>query len=297
MADLVNTDTFGLPVNRAVCFSTHKDTFHEGTKKRQVKILKPLVPLLKQLLEPDEQILRAIRACSPMTILQQLTAGAYIYYIKRCVLILTNKRILHFPTRGNYSPRKSVSEVRYGDIAKAKVRGFLGGVLTLEYRSGRREKFYRLPSREVKKLKGLLAMLPGDRQVSPAKERVHVCPKCLSLLQKRRYSCSSCRLEFKDETQAARMALLVPGGGYFYAKLPALGILYGMGEAALLVLIVILLVAIAAGRGDAEEWAALIGLVFLLGVEKLLAVNHARHFIQEYLPVDEDFVPIKSYAR
>lgn len=52
MDNLAQVETYGLPINRDACFSTHKNKFHKGVMKRQLKILKPFAPMLKQFLKP-----------------------------------------------------------------------------------------------------------------------------------------------------------------------------------------------------------------------------------------------------
>ena len=63
----IQVDTFGLRVNQNVCFTTHKNTPHNGTTKRQLKVLRDVAPLLKQVLKPDEEIWLAVRTTSPIS--------------------------------------------------------------------------------------------------------------------------------------------------------------------------------------------------------------------------------------
>jgi hypothetical protein len=65
--DSVQVDTFGLRIDQDVCFTTHNNKLHMGTVKRQLKVLRDLAPTLKQVLKPDEEILLAVRASSPMS--------------------------------------------------------------------------------------------------------------------------------------------------------------------------------------------------------------------------------------
>src|SRR5207247_2315355 len=102
--DAVRVDTFGLRINQDVCFTTQNNKPHRSTTSRQLKVLRELAPTLKQVLKPDEEILLAVRASSPMSWLEQLVTGWIIYYLKRCVLVFTNKRILHLPTKMNFKP-------------------------------------------------------------------------------------------------------------------------------------------------------------------------------------------------
>ena len=130
--DAVQVDTFGLRINRDVCFTTHNNKPHKRTADRQLKVLRELVPTLKQVLKPDEEILLAVRASSPMSWLEQLTMGWLIYYLKRCVLVFTNKRILHIPTKINFKPKASIAQIFYGDIVEVKASGLFGRALKLK---------------------------------------------------------------------------------------------------------------------------------------------------------------------
>jgi hypothetical protein len=176
--DGIHVDTLGLRINKDITFTTYRNRPHKATMNRQLKILRDFAPLLKQFLKPDEEILLAVRACSPMSWFEQMTTGWIIFYLKRCVLVITNKRILHFPTKTNFGPKKSVAQILYGDIAEAKVRGFLGRVLTLKYKSGKKESFNYVQSHEFKKLRAILPSLVKEGQPSEAGERHHLCPRC-----------------------------------------------------------------------------------------------------------------------
>jgi hypothetical protein len=147
-----------------------------------LKVLKNFAPTLKQLLKPDEEILLAVRASSPMSWFEQLTTGWIIYYLKRCVLVFTNKRILHFPTKMNFAPKASVAQILYSDVAEAKVSGFFGRVLKLKYKTGKMESFNYVESPEFKKLKAMLPTLPKESHPSEVSERHHLCPKCQARL-------------------------------------------------------------------------------------------------------------------
>ncbi len=215
----LRTDSLNLPVNKKICFSNHENQFKEKIIKDQTKILKKFSSFLKPLLEPGEEIWLGVEATSPMSFLEQWTTGWVIYYLKRCVLIFTNKRILHFPTKHDFTPKHSVSQIRYGDIEEFKLSGFLGRVLKIEYKSGKKEKFYYIKSREFKKLR-TLEQLFIKNQPSNIGERHFLCPRCVTPLVKDIFSCPNCHLEFKNMRDAIRLSLLFPGGGYFYTKHP-----------------------------------------------------------------------------
>jgi hypothetical protein len=294
---MANEETLGLPINTEVCFSTAKGKFNKRVMKRQLKTLGPLVAMLKQFLEPDETIVLAVRGRSPISTFEAISTGWVIYYARRCVLVVTSRRILHIPTRANFRPKKSIAEVQYGDIAALKFRTFLGRALALAYKSGKRETFSAIPSAEFKKLTMVLDARPREGPASEAGERRHLCPKCMSPLRKDTYECPTCRLEFKSRRQAVRRALFVPGGGWFYTGDPMLGVLYGLIELLLLAEILLAVGVIAAGVGDEENVVQLVVAALVLALEKSLAVLHARRSVDDYIPVGEDFIPIKSHAR
>ncbi len=294
MSDVVAMETLGLPIDTAVCFSTAQNKFSKRVMKRQMKILRPLVPLLRQFLEPDEAILLATRACSPLSTLEKFGSGL-MHYTKRCALVVTNKRLLHIPTRLNYHPKKSIAQVLYGDIAAAKPRAVLSRALALTYKSGQQETFSNLARGEFKKLKALLAARQTDSPISEARQRHHLCPKCMTPLRQKTYACSVCRLEFKTPQQALRRSLLIPGGGWFYAGHPMLGTLYALVEVALLVEIILIMTGIPSGL-EADAWAPVIYVLFVFALEKLLAIHHVKRAMDEYIP-SEEFVPIKTFAR
>jgi len=292
----VLVDTFGLRINQDVCFTAHNNKFHKGTRDRQLKILRGLAPTLKQVLKPDEEIWLVVRAVSPMSWFEQLTTGWMIYYLKRCVLIFTNKRILHLPTTMNFKPKVSVAQVLYGDIAETKLAGFLGRALTLQYKSGKKESFNYIEPRDFKKLKVLLPSLPKESQPSEVSERHHLCPRCQARLLKWKYTCPSCQLQFKDGERAIKLSILYPGGGYFYTGHPILGIGDAIVEAALLVLIVGEMIALPTGETGPERWGLVGVFVLALIAEKAQTIYHARHYVNEYIPLEKNFAPVTALA-
>ncbi|NWF94122.1 MAG: PH domain-containing protein [Syntrophaceae bacterium] len=282
----------GIPIHKQICFTTGKSKYSEKIVKQQTKILKKFSPFLTMALEPGEEIWLAVKATSPMSLLEQMTIGWVIVYIKRCILIFTNKRILHFPTRANFSPKASLAQIRYGDIKEIKLSGFLGRTLKIEYQNGKKEKFSYLPSREFKKLKTLIPNLAIGVHPSEALSRHHLCPKCVTPLQKNVFSCPNCHLEFKNPKQAIRLSLIFPGGGYFYTGHPLMGIGDAIVETILLVMLVkVFFIAFSMS----ESFVALTGMIpvaLALSVEKLITIYDTKHFIHEYIPVDKSVAAI-----
>jgi hypothetical protein len=289
-------DTFGLRINQDVCFTTANKKLHMGIMKRQLKVLKEFAPMLKQVMKPDEEILLAVKASSPMSWFEQMVTGWIIYYLKRCVLVITNERILHFPTRLNFKPKASIAQIVYGDIAEAKVSGFFGRALTIKYRNGKKESFNYIQAAEFKKLKTILPRLSKGGQPSEVGERHHLCPRCQARLLAGKYTCPSCRLQFKDGERAVKLSVLYPGGGYFYTRHLLLGIGDAITEGVLLIFVIAGLIDALTGQGDTEAWFSMLFFLAILIIEKAQTIYHAKHYVNEYIPEEEKFVPLTAPA-
>ncbi len=288
-----SSETFGLPINQTVAFSNHKGEFKERLKKQQLKLLAPFVPVLKQFLEPGEEILLAMRGCSPMSFLEQFTTGWIVYYLKRCILVVTDRRILHFPAKGNYTPRHSIAQIRFGDVEEIKPSTFLSRKFTVLYKNGSREIF--LQVRDTPKLKAILAEITMTGQQPTAyRGRHHLCPRCTAPLKIGDYLCPSCKLEFKNARKARNLSILIPGGGYFYTGHPWIGIGDAIVETTLTVLVLTALVNLLSGTGSEEPLPMVIIFGIVLVIEKLYTIYHARHYVKEYLSVDKEIQPRKQ---
>jgi TM2 domain-containing membrane protein YozV len=280
---------FGLPVNESAAFSTPKGEFKERLQRQQLKMLEDYVPLLRQFLEPDEEIQLAMQGCSPTTTLEQLTTGWIIAYIKRCILVVTNKRILHFPAKGNFKPRHSIAQIRFGDVDEIKAGSFFGRRFTVKYKNGKKETF--LYVREASRLKSLIPRLQlQGRMPTPARGRHHLCPKCTAPLTAGEYTCKTCGLEFKNEKKAVLISLVVPGGGYFYTNHPIMGIQDFLVESGLILAVAAMAIGAAS---SSNEVAPLVFFGILLALEKLYTVYHAKHYVREYIPVDKHVEPLR----
>jgi len=42
------------------------------------------------------------------------------------------------------------------------------------------------------------------------------------------------------------------------------------------------------------QWPAVMMISVVLLLEKLITIYHAKHFVNEYIPVDKSFTPIRS---
>ena len=274
-----------LPIKGDAAFTNARGKFQEKIKKQQLRVLNGFVDELKHLLEEDEEILFASRGVSPFTILEQLTSGGWIYYVKACLLVLTDRRILHFPSGYRNKPRNSVSHIRFQDIESFKGKRRI----TVRYKNGSKEVFSQV--RGGKRLVQLLKRLVATSSTSsPHGGRQNLCPRCTAPLARGRFTCPRCRLEFKDPKAARIYSIFLPGGGYFYTRHPLLGIGDAVAELILTFLTILFLLQFLSDPGK-NPVTLLMGLAFgmVLALEKVITVYHSGHFIREYIPAERRF--------
>jgi hypothetical protein len=101
-------------------------------------------------------------------------------------------------------------------------------------------------------------------------------------------------LKFKSALLAALLALVFPGGGYFYVRQVSLGLIAGLLELCLAGVIVVTLQDMAGGIQTGALWLALsaVGLI----VEKMVAAVHAVLLTNECIPRKKhiEFQPFRA---
>jgi len=282
MVDVLSPDSYiqgtdslgGLKIDSATMFADHKGVHKPRIEKKQRKLAEK-VTFLKDFLEDGEQLLAITTAVSPTSFIEQWTTGFIFVYIKRCMLVFTDRRVFHIPTTTGFDYRESVAEIRYGDLESIAQKG---SRLKIAYKTGGKDLFLYVRGSERKKIRALLEV--GNRLAAPGAtgNRTHLCPKCTHVLEVDRFDCPGCGKEFKNRTKARNLSLWLPGGGYFYTGHPFLGVMDAMIELLFLVIIAASLI-----NG---EWAVAGIFGVLLAVEKAITVYHANHFVKEYLPVE-----------
>jgi len=282
----VDQDVLGLPVDRNIIFSNHKDTYKQKIEKRQTKLLQK-ISFIKSFLKEDERILLVTTGCSPMSIMEQFLTGWIVFYLKRSLFVFTNKRIFHIPTKFNYSYRNSIAQTLYADCQTIEMKG---RTLVVRYKNGRKEKFYYMGGKERKKIKALLKTISLEGVQSKTARRINLCPRCTKELIEDEYTCRNCRLEFKSKAEAKRISIVYPGGGYFYAGHPWLGIGDAITESILLLFVVLTLVD--ALQGGKDGFGSFVLFSIILALEKAITVYHSNHFIKEYIPKEKEIKPI-----
>lgn len=269
-------------VNATVCFSDSKGTPKKSVEKLQTKLLAAATPILQPILESDEEVLYVAEAITPYSVTELLMTGWIITTVKRCLLVITNRRILHLPVKPNLRPRGSISEIRYGDVQSLQVQGALGKKLVAGYRDGKQEAFTLVRREAAAKLGALLPQIDRGASMTAEPGRHFLCPRCTRRQQAGAEQCPACGHAFKNRRRALFWSLIAPGGGYFYTGHPVLGVLDAGAEIVLLLFVVVGL--IMALEGEPGAWTTVgVGGV-LLAFEKLITIYHANHYVAEFLP-------------
>ena len=288
----------GVRVREDTLYTNHKGAEKKGVRKQAEKNVEKLQEILRKMLAQDEVVLYVARCQAPVSAFEQMTLGWYIYYATRAVLVLTNRRLLHFLVKSDGAWKKRLRVVSWGDIELAKVKGWFSRTLELKYRDGKKETYWKMRGDDARKIKMLVPAIlaAGSVESTAAQSVVSLCPGCLAQLTPQVYQCANCRAEFKDEKTMVRRSLLIPGGGYFYIGYWFLGIGDFLVEAYLLIVTIIFLVVAAGGMPDpfvesgeapATGGVALGAAIFvgvILAVEKWLTIHHCRRFIREFIP-------------
>jgi hypothetical protein len=279
MTGIGQTKVFGLLVDREFMFSDHKERYKPRVEKRQRKLITQ-ISFIRPFLEPGETILLVTTGHSPPTVLEKLGIGWLFLYLKRSLLIFTDRRIFHVPTTSTYRYRNSITQIPYASCGSILIKR---ASLVVEYRDGKEtEKFPCLSGREKKKIRELLKIISFEGPQRGVFRRVHLCPQCAKSLYSSISSCGACGLKFKTGTVATWLAILLPGGGYFYLRQPFLGV-----ASALLEITAVVLIATSVGNLPDALLSNLLWLglgVLMLGLIKPVAVVHARVIAGEFIP-------------
>ena len=276
---LMGPQIFGLPVDRETLFSNHKKIYKKRIENRQRKLIVKL-PFLKPFLKGGEKILLVSTGYSPITSLAQYVTGFLFVYLKRSLFVFTNHRIFHVLATPNYQYKDSIAQIYYDGCRSISLKG---GTLVVEYaKFGQMEKFKAIALSERKKIKALLKAKPFSGTKTQLGERFHLCPQCTHPLSIGKYVCDSCQLKFKNKIVAYIIAILFPGGGYFYTRHYLIGLLNAIVEIFLLAYIAVTLQDVLNKIDGSMKYLAVMGAIYL--AVKIISVIHSTHFIEEFIP-------------
>ena len=281
---------FGLPVDREVLFSNHKNVYKNRVEKRQRKLIVKIA-FLKPFLKKGEQVLLVTTGYSPLNSLAQYLTGFIFVYLKRSLFVFTNFRILHIPATTNYGYKNSIAQVVYAGCQSTELKG--STLIVQHVRRGNRktEKFKGIAGSERRKIRSLLKeKIPLSGTKGQLSARMHLCPRCTHILAEGKQKCGKCQLQFKSKLVAALCALFIPGGGYFYIRQYLLGCIDALLEIVLAALIAYLCVGMGNPMPLESVHLALIPVFLYL---KIGAVIHSSHFIEEFIPKDKNVKPRK----
>jgi hypothetical protein len=281
--DQATSIPFSLPVKAEVMFTDFKGESKASIEKRQKKLLNYL-DFLKPFLEQGEVILLVTPAASPLNFVDYLISGASIMYLKRCLLVFTDRRILHIPTTAGLKYKGSIAQIYYADCTKIDLQM---AKLIFTYENGKTEKFVSIPVGYRKKIKSILDGIPFESKAGRYLERVHLCPSCGQILQTDMDRCAGCQLEFKNKAEGKKLSILAPGGGYFYTRHPFFGI--GDAFSEIILIIAVLIGIISTLNGEKDGLFLLFFFGILLIIEKLISIYHSNHLISEFIPKDKSF--------
>ncbi len=283
-----------LSVREDVAFSDAQGHERPRVRKAADQTFSRLQEILPRVLQSREVVLYVLAAQAPISPLAQLFLGWQAYGFTRAILVLTNLRLLRFRIRSKGWNRwvwdQGLQSVALGDISEARVKGFfLSPQLSLHYRDGRKERYWRLRMRDAKKLKTILPPLLQNSTgaVSPTGGMIPLCPKCLATLSPNTYRCSQCGQVFKDE-KTLRRFLLIPGGEYFYVGQNHIGALHGLAQTMWLLAVLAVFAGLMLGPHRANLWAAAIpagGVFALFALHKLAGFFPCRQLVREFIPL------------
>jgi hypothetical protein len=174
----------GISVRSDVLSTNDKGEEKEPVRKRTAKTLQKLGPALQRILRPEEVVLYAMPARSPLSILEQLTAAWWTAALAACVVVVTNKRILFFPVKRDGSWRESVRAVQWGDLEEIKIAGVLIRQASFKFKNGTKATYTNVRRADARKLAALAAVLipAASAEQTSAHSVVPLCPDCCEIL-------------------------------------------------------------------------------------------------------------------
>ena len=281
----------GISVRSDALSTNDKGEEKESVRKRTAKTLRKLRPALQRILRPEEVVLYAMPARSPLSILEQLTAAWWTAVLAACVVVATNKRILFFPVKRDGSWRESVRAVQWGDLEEIRIAGVLIRQASFKFKNGTKATYTNVRRADARKLAALAtALIPAaSAEQTSAHTVVPLCPDCCEILTERQYSCPRCGLNFKNEKTMVLWSIILPAGGYFYTGHPLVAIVPAILEGFFLLDVLLgLFAGLPAPKAGANLLAGLLLLAMFWAFETSITILHCRRYIREFIPEKRD---------
>ena len=228
---------------------------------------------------------------SPLSSLGNYLTGFAFSYLKRSLFVFTNLRIIHVPTTVSYKYKNSLAQIAYAGCQSITLKR---GTLVVQYAKLRLvEKFKAIAVQERKKIRALLKKnIPTSGTRGHLAGRMHLCPRCGHRLAEKKFECAKCQLDFKGRFLGALLAILFPGGGYFYVRQYFIGAMAAVLELFLLIYSAFLI-------RDFHNQVP-VNMIYLVAVPvsylyvKITAIIHSNHFIAEFIPTKKNITPGKK---
>lgn len=283
---IIRQRIFGIPVDRKILFSNHKNIYKKKIEKRQRKLIVK-IPFIKPFIKENERVLLITTGYSPTSTIEKYLIGWLFIYLKRSLFVFTNKRIFHIPTTPIYSYRNSIAQILYSYCKSIYMNG---KSLVVDYtRYGKEEKFLGIAGKEKNKIKQLLKTIHLEAKEGEASKRIHLCPRCTNELSKGSYVCESCKLKFKTNTAAIIISIIFPGGGYFFTRQYFLGTIAALTE---IILLIYLVTSLNNTLNGAEHKIFSLAIyAFAILFVKAISILHSLDFIKEFIPKKKKVTP------
>jgi len=278
----------GISIRSDVLFTNWKGAPNGRMQKRSEKALRKLLPALQRTLLPDETVYFVMRARSPLSVLEQLTAGWWTHMLAATAIVVTQKRILFFPVNNNGAWRESVRAAHWGDLDEVKPKGGLVRNIALKFKNGVSTSYTNVARADAKKLSAIASVLipAAAGELSPNPTFHQLCPDCRNALTEGRYSCASCGLVFKDEKSMVKWSIFLPGGGYFYTGHPVIAMLPALVEGILILEIVLfLVVGLSSSKPGTAVLSNLTALFLFWAIETAVTILHCRRYVRDFIPM------------
>jgi len=285
------TKVDGVSIRNDVLYTNSSGEEDAGIRKRSEKGLQKLHAALQRMLLPDEAVFYLARARSPLSILEQLTAAWWTRALAANAIVITNKRILFLPIKGDGSWRESVRAAHWGDLKEVKVKGLLVKNMTFLFHGDTSVTYTNFSRADAKKIAAIAAVLipAAAGELTSAAGLIQLCPDCRHALTQGQYSCPGCGLIFKNEKSMVARSILLPGGGYFYTGHPLIAIIPAIVEGFLVLeVLALLVVGLASTKGMHNVFPALFVLALFWAVETGVTILHCRRYVRDFIPEKRD---------
>ena len=270
---------FGKPVARDVIFTNHKGVYKKRLEKRQRRRLVK-IPFINSFLEDGEQIMFVTSGYPQLTRLERFLLRYFTVFLRRALFVFTDRRMFYVPTTFTYDYRQSVAEIRYFNCRAAHL---IGQTLIFTFHNRNCQQFQYIGRGERRKLRSVVTSLPLGKDPAGMDSMTYLCVRCKTAVPEGSASCPECRLQFRTADRAGRMALLIPGGGYFYTGNTLYGVAFAILE--LLFTVLLVLAAFDVHEGLKGSMPAVILLLTILSALKAISFSHSRELTQGCFPV------------